>query len=116
MKIAKILYLLLFFLMFFISCKKDYPKDIPKWVKEKIKYCDKKKNNCGLVAKLIIDEYSYQGNIYYRLYVEYPKPRTNDYYDYNGNLVCSDVFNTSCSYFSNGNNTFLRRIWKEKEK
>jgi hypothetical protein len=114
MKTSKILFLLLFFSIFLNSCKKDYPEDIPKWVKEKIKYCDKKKNNCGIVEKLIIDEYSYQGNIYYRIYVQYPPPRQNDYYDYNGILVCSDIFNKSCSYFSNGYQTFIRRIWQEK--
>lgn len=114
MKITKILYLLLFFLVVFSSCKKDYPKDIPKWVKEKIKYCDKEKNDCGKVAKLVIDEHTYQGNIYYRLYVEYSLPRQNEYYDYDGNYVCSNPMGNSCSYFSYANNTFNRRIWKEK--
>jgi hypothetical protein len=114
MKIAKILFLLLFFSMFLSSCKKDYPEDIPKWVKEKIKYCDKKKNNCGIVEKLIIDEYSYQGNIYYRLYIGYPPPRQNDFYDYEGNFICSEIYNISCSYFYNGNLIFIRRIWQEK--
>ena len=114
MKTSKILFILLFFSMFLNSCKKDYPEDIPKWVKEKIKYCDKKKNNCGKVEKLIIDEYSYQGNIYYRLYIEYPPPSQNDYYDYYGTIVCSNIWSQGCSYFSNGKKNFIRRIWKEK--
>jgi hypothetical protein len=114
MKTAQILFLLLFFSMFFNSCKKDYPEDIPKWVKEKIKYCDKKKNNCGKVEKLIIDEYSYKGDIYYNLYVPVAPPRQNDFYDYNGNLICSDSYSQSCSYFSTSKLNIIRRIWQEK--
>ena len=114
MKTNKLLLLLLIFTLVLNSCKKDYPKDIPKWVKEKIKYCDKKKNNCGKVEKLVIDEYSYQGKLYYNLYVEYPPPRQNDFYDYDGSFICSDSFSQSCSYFSNSKLTIIRRIWKEK--
>jgi hypothetical protein len=106
--------LLIFFSTLIISCKKDYPKDIPNWVKEKIKYCDKKKNNCGKVEKLVIDEWSHKDKLYYNLYIEYPIPRLNDFYDYDGNLVCSDPMLNGCNYFSNTPRLFVRRIWKEK--
>ena len=114
MKTNKLTILLLFFTILLISCKKDYPKDIPNWVKEKIKYCDKKKNNCGKVEKLVIDEWSYQDKLYYNLYIEYSPPRLNDFYDYNGNLICSDPMLNGCIYFSNSKSSFVRRIWKEK--
>jgi len=111
MKKIKILLLATLVLFAANSCKKDYPKDIPDWLKDKIKFCDKKKNDCN---ELIIDEYSYEGDIYYRLYVPHSPPRQNDYYDYNGNFMCSDLFNVPCSYFVNGNLVLKRNIWQEK--
>jgi len=114
MKKIKIILLATLILFAANSCKKDYPKDIPDWLKNEINFCGKKKNNCGKVADLIIDEYYYQGNIYYRFYIQYPPPRRNDYYDYNGNIICSNIWDPGCNYFSNGNKTFTRRIWKEK--
>jgi hypothetical protein len=111
MKTAKDLFLLIFFALLVNSCNKDYPKDIPKWLEKKIKYCDKRKNDCQM---LIIDEYSYQGEIYYNLYVPEAPPRQNDFYDYNGNLICSESYSQSCSYFSNSKLNIIRRIWQEK--
>lgn len=97
------------------GCKKDYPKDIPQWVKDKICFCKKKKNDCH---KLSIKEYLYEGNLYYRLEEsEFSLPRKNDYYDVNQNLVCSDymqIGNPSCSYFSNGELLLKRSIWQEE--
>jgi len=113
MKKIKLILLTLIVAMSVNSCKKDYPKDIPNWLEDKIKYCDKNKNDCH---GLIIDEYSYQSNIYYELYVPIAAPRPNDYYDYNGNLICSDPYmtgNVSCGSFTSGNLTFKRRIWQE---
>ncbi len=93
------------------SCEKDYPKDIPDWLIEKINYCDKRINNCH---ELIIDEYIYQGNLYYSLYKPNILPMRSDYYDYNGNYICADPWqNPNPTCFSNGNAIITRRIWQE---
>jgi hypothetical protein len=114
MKNLKIYGLLVVAIMLFSTCKKDYPDDIPQWVKDKICYCKKKKNDC---KGLEITEYSFNGTLYYRLNESaMSAPRRNDYYDNNENNVCSDpvqIGNPSCPFFSNGNLLLTRNIWRE---
>jgi hypothetical protein len=113
MKKIKIYGLLIVAIILFSTCKKDYPDDIPQWVKDKIKYCDKKKNDCH---GLFIFEYSYQGNLYYQLYVDYPAPTVNEFYDSDGNLICSDPWklrNVDCGGFTPDELILTRKIWQE---
>jgi hypothetical protein len=113
MKKIKIYGLLIVAIMLFSTCKKDYPDDIPQWVKDKIKYCVKKKNDC---AKLIIKEYSYNGNLYYNLRIPVSAPTQNDYYNEEGELVCSDVSGAGlvdCGGFTPSDLIFIRKIWQE---
>ena len=100
-------------LCLFAACEK-YPEDIPPWVREKIKYCAKDKNNCRGVS---IDEYGYAGQSYYLLSY-FNSFGYAELYDRQGEMVCSGSLDIgigmdSCGVIPDSEIDFIRDIWSE---
>ena len=70
-------------LCLFAACEK-YPEDIPPWVRERIKYCAKEKNDC---RSLVIVTYDESGRKIYLLHQTAPLARW-EYYGEDGTLLC----------------------------
>lgn len=116
MKIKKLI-LIIFIAFAFSACKKDYPDDIPQWIKVKIKEC-KRGNCCFDGAGMEIKEYintSNQSKIY--VFDKYVSMACDEYYDYNGNLLCiygvANCPSDSCGKIPINNIVFSREIWHE---
>lgn len=122
MKIRSYILSLLIILLLFVGCKKkDYPKDIPQWLKDDIeKYEDHPSPN---VNSTFIDEYKIgtSDDIVY-FWATYNMEWGRAYFDYYGNLLCSNsggygnedanpLNDTLCSDLNTSELVFVREIW-----
>lgn len=95
------------------SCKKPYPNDIPGWLKSKIDYCKKKKNDCN---SLQVQELKCDGELVYLLSEDI---RASDHYleyrNYDGNILCSgdNILPDTCGFCPLTNLIYERSIWRE---
>ncbi|MBL7941014.1 MAG: hypothetical protein JNL43_16775 [Flavobacteriales bacterium] len=107
-------YLLLAVVVLLVTACEKYPDDIPPWVREKIKYCAKEKNDC---RGLTIDEYSYNGAVYYILETRAVAFSDEELFDFHGNLICTGDINTwgddTCGTVPEGQLVHLRDLWTE---
>ena len=124
MKKTKLLILIIIVLTGSVSCKKDYPKDIPDWLKGKIdcckdEYCSYQNSECH---SLVITEYTYDptGETIFYFHAAESTPKTNKFYDYNGNLLCSNEnylppSTDTCGSIVLWNLTLKRTIWESDD-
>src|SRR5262245_33346793 len=95
------------------ACEK-YPDGVPSWLREKIKYCAKEKNDC---RGLTIDEYSYNGGLYYILEERAVAFSEEQLYDFAGELICTGDINTwgddTCGGVPEGELVHTRDLWTE---
>ena len=109
-----------------VSCKKDHPEDIPEWVKEIIKKrkVDGFEDYSADRKPMLVNEYSFNDEKIYEIYIFSYSCTTKSYFDNTGNKIFDCRYCTPgrynlnlslslCSQTQANNYVFSRKIWEE---